>query len=174
MAAHQAPPSLGFSRQEHWSRLLFPSPMHETEKWNWSHSVMSDPQQPHGLQPSRLLYPWDFPGKSTGVRCHCLLQFFFPCSLKYTLTIFNPISQRNDSHLGLKDSWGTEPILSSWPWPSWASRAHLAQCINMETPQISWMNDLASTGNVSFCSINTKLLYWDVLQHSIYGHYSDL
>ena len=28
----------------------------------------------HGLQPSRLLRPWDFPGKSTGVGCHCLLQ----------------------------------------------------------------------------------------------------
>ena len=26
---------------------------------------MSDPQRPHGLQPSRLLHPWDFPGKST-------------------------------------------------------------------------------------------------------------
>ena len=25
-AAHQAPPSLGFSRQEHWSGLPFPSP----------------------------------------------------------------------------------------------------------------------------------------------------
>ena len=32
MAAHQAPPSLGFSRQEHWSALPFPSPMHESEK----------------------------------------------------------------------------------------------------------------------------------------------
>ena len=32
MAAHQAPPSLGFSRQEHWSGLPFPSPMHESEK----------------------------------------------------------------------------------------------------------------------------------------------
>ena len=31
MAAHQAPPSLGFSRQEHWSELPFPSPMHESE-----------------------------------------------------------------------------------------------------------------------------------------------
>jgi len=29
---HQAPPSLGFSRQEHWSRFPFPSPMHESEK----------------------------------------------------------------------------------------------------------------------------------------------
>ena len=41
-AAHQAPPSLGFSRQEHWSGLPFPSPMHESEKRKWSHSVMSD------------------------------------------------------------------------------------------------------------------------------------
>ena len=32
MAAHQAPPSLGFSRQEDWSGLPFPSPMHESEK----------------------------------------------------------------------------------------------------------------------------------------------
>ena len=31
MAAHQSPPSLGFSRQEHWSGLPFPSPMHESE-----------------------------------------------------------------------------------------------------------------------------------------------
>ena len=31
MAAHQAPPSLGFFKQEHWSGLPFPSPMHESE-----------------------------------------------------------------------------------------------------------------------------------------------
>ena len=31
-AAHQAPPSLGFSRQEHWSGLPSPSPMNESEK----------------------------------------------------------------------------------------------------------------------------------------------
>ena len=31
-AAHQAAPSLGFSRQEHWSGLPLPSPMHESEK----------------------------------------------------------------------------------------------------------------------------------------------
>ena len=71
-AAHHAPPSLGLSRKEHWSGLPFPSPMQESEKWKWSHSVVSDPQQPHGLQPTRLLRLWDFPGKSTGVGCHCI------------------------------------------------------------------------------------------------------
>ena len=34
-------------------------------------SVVSDSSRPHGLQPTRLLRPWDFPGKSTGVGCHC-------------------------------------------------------------------------------------------------------
>ena len=31
-AAHQAPPFMGFSRQEHWSGLPFPSPVNESEK----------------------------------------------------------------------------------------------------------------------------------------------
>ena len=80
--SHQAPPSLGFSRQEHWNGLPFPSPMQESEKWKWSHSVVSDSVRPHGLQPTRLLHPWDFPGKSTGVGCYCLLQNLSSDSLK--------------------------------------------------------------------------------------------
>ena len=85
MAAHQAPLSLGFSRQEHWSGLPFPSPMQESEKWKWSHSVVSNSWQPHGLQPTRLLCPWDFPGKSTGVGCHCLPQIHRYYQLMETL-----------------------------------------------------------------------------------------
>ena len=54
--AHQAPPSMGFSRQEYWSGVPFPSPMHESENWKWNCSVMSDPQRPHGLQPTSLFY----------------------------------------------------------------------------------------------------------------------
>ena len=37
-------------------------------------SVVSDSLRPHRRQPTRLLRPWDFPGKSTGVGCHCLLR----------------------------------------------------------------------------------------------------
>ena len=43
--------------------------------WKWSHSIVSDSQWSHGLQPTRLLHPWNFPGKSTGVGCHCLLRW---------------------------------------------------------------------------------------------------
>ena len=41
-AAYQASLALGFSRQEHWSGLPFPSPMHESGMWKWSCSVVSD------------------------------------------------------------------------------------------------------------------------------------
>ena len=44
--------------------------MYEGEKWKWSRSVVSNSSRSHGLQPTRLLHPWDFPGKSTGVGCH--------------------------------------------------------------------------------------------------------
>ena len=72
MEAHQAPPSLGFSRQEHWSGchflLQYMKVKRESEV---AQSCLT--HWPHGLQPTRLLRPWDFPGKSTGVGCHCLL-----------------------------------------------------------------------------------------------------
>ena len=42
-----------------------------------SHSVRTNCLQPHGLQPSRLLCPWNSPGKNTGVGCHFLLQGVF-------------------------------------------------------------------------------------------------
>ena len=43
-----------------------------------SRSVVPDSLRPHGLQSTRLLCPWDFPDKDTGVGCHFLLQGIFP------------------------------------------------------------------------------------------------
>ena len=49
--------------------------------------VVSHSLRPYGLQPARLLCPWDSPGKNTGVGCHALLQRIFltqgsnPCLL---------------------------------------------------------------------------------------------
>ena len=54
-------------------------------------SVVSNSLQPFGLQPTRLLCPWDSPGKNTGMRCHFLLQGIFltqglnPCLLHLLL-----------------------------------------------------------------------------------------
>ena len=57
-------------------------------KWKWSHLVVSEPQRrPHGLWPSRLLCPWDFPDKSTGVGCHCLLQNMWANISKHILQL---------------------------------------------------------------------------------------
>ena len=61
MAAQQAPPSLGFSRQEHWSGLPFPSPMRESEVTQ-SCPTLSDPMDcslpgssVHGIFQARVL-----------------------------------------------------------------------------------------------------------------------
>ena len=68
------------SPSENTSGLPLPSPMHESEKWKGSRSVVSNSSRPHGLQPTRLLCPWDFPGKSTGAGCHCFLVRCFNCA----------------------------------------------------------------------------------------------
>ena len=65
--------------------------MHESEKWKRSHSVVSDSSRPPGLQPTRLLHPWDFPGKSTGVGCHCLLHPLPPTNQKNAHSQSHPL-----------------------------------------------------------------------------------
>ena len=72
--AHQAPLSVGFSTQEYWSGLSFPSPY---VNYAAAASFQSCPtlcNQPHRRQPTRLPHPRDSPGKNTGVDCHFLLQ----------------------------------------------------------------------------------------------------
>ena len=49
--------------------------------------------RPHRQQPTRFLHPWDFPGKSTGVGCHCLLHPDFETAL----TPLNPGASTNQT-----------------------------------------------------------------------------
>jgi len=74
--------------------------MHESEKWKGSHSVVSDSSQPHGLQHTRLLCPWDLPGKSTGVGCHRLLQLH-PYGMTNTIYLWTPAIQCSPTTWGL-------------------------------------------------------------------------
>ena len=91
-------PGILQARTLEWVVIFFSN--HESEKWKWSRSVVSDSSWPHGPKPTRLLRPWDLPGKSTGVGCLCLLHlfyvtcFFFP---SWTMSIF-PF-QHVSSHL---------------------------------------------------------------------------
>jgi len=95
---HQVPWSMGFSRQEYCSGLPCPPPgdrpnpgVEPTSLTSpslagrffttsatyipcWVTSVVSDSVPPHRWQPTRLCRPWDSPGKTTGVGCHCLLN----------------------------------------------------------------------------------------------------
>ena len=54
--------------------MVFPVVVYGCE---WSHSVMSNSLRPRGMQPTKLLNPWDSLGKNTGVDCHFLLQGTF-------------------------------------------------------------------------------------------------
>ena len=106
--ARQAAPSMGFSRQEHWSGWPFPSPGALPDPGIEPMSPTSPasageflPRGPWGsrdkelvlvlsrfrscrtlcetlCEPSSLLCPWDSPGKTTGVGCQFLLLGTFP------------------------------------------------------------------------------------------------
>ena len=55
---------------------VFSECLKETE--SVSHSVMTNSLQSRGVEPTRLLCPWNSPGKNTGVGGHFLLQGIFP------------------------------------------------------------------------------------------------
>ena len=86
------------------------SAMHETEKWKWSRSVVSNSSWPHGLQPTRLLRPWDFPGKSTGMGCHCLLHLSCLFFLKFRKRV---LSQVHFCPLGVK-GFSYQAVFGCW------------------------------------------------------------
>ena len=65
-------------------------------------SVMSYSLQPHGLYPARLLCPWDFPGKNTGMGCQFLLQGIF-------------LTQGPNPHLLCLLHWKVDSLLLSYP-----------------------------------------------------------
>ena len=79
-----------------------------------SRSVVYDSLQPHGLQPTRLLCPRNFPGKNTGVGCHAFLQGIF-------------LTQGSNPHLLLLLHWQADSlplshlVSSTWPLKSFNS-----------------------------------------------------
>ena len=91
-ASYQAPPSMGFSRQEYWSGV----PLHSPE----SRLVMSNSLQLYGLYS-----PWNSPGQNIGVSSHSLLREIFPTQ-----------DQTQVSHIagGFFTSWATREAQEYW------------------------------------------------------------
>ena len=79
-------------------------------KWKWkcNHSVILDSLWPHGLQPARLLCPWNFPGKNTGEGCCFLLLWIFPTQgsnlgLPHCRQIIYHVSHKGSPFLSLEE-----------------------------------------------------------------------
>ena len=78
-----AVPGIFQARTLEWVAISFSKDRQSaSQNPNRGRSVVSDSVRPHRRQPTRLLCPWDFPGKSTGVGCHCLLQRQTECISK--------------------------------------------------------------------------------------------
>ena len=114
--------------------------------WKWKVKRKSLSWRPHGLQPTRLLRPWDFLGKNTGVGCHCLLwnsatfaikiwqKLWESCANDWSLknntlkcqSFFSPLST-----LSMTDSYIKHDWLICWlrnqPWPRILIR-HTGDC----------------------------------------------
>ena len=73
-------PGILQARTPEWVAISF------SNAWKWKVKVkslsLSDSLWPHGLQPTRLLRPWDSPGKSAGVGCHCRLLLNYSDSIQ--------------------------------------------------------------------------------------------
>ena len=112
---------LGFSRQEYWSGLPFLAPgdlsnlgIELRSPALQADSLLSElPGSPyikasaqslshvwllsHGLQPARLLHPWCFPGKNTGVGCHFLLQYKGLSSVQFSHSVMSDSLRPHES-----------------------------------------------------------------------------
>ncbi|CAI9160400.1 unnamed protein product [Rangifer tarandus platyrhynchus] len=110
---------------------------------------MSDSVGPHRLQPTRLLHPWDSPGKNTGVGCHFLLQCLKVKSesevVQSCLTFSDPMdcSLPGSSVHGIFQARVLEWVAIAFPtivWPQVNSREGTQLHPSIE----NWITDLLS------------------------------
>ena len=86
---------------------------------NVSPSIISNSLLPYGLYPARLLCPWDFPGKNSGVGCHSLLQ---ASSFRIFLLVWNVMSsificEKETYRLLCSAAMGTRPFSNGFLMP---------------------------------------------------------
>ena len=118
--------SLGFSRQEHWSGLPFPSPMHKSEKWKWSCSVVSDSSDPMDCS---------LPGSSVH-------GIFYAKVLEWGAIAFSGLQTWN--------------LIKPWSWVSnllsyTSSGRNKSSCMSQTNPLIQSGKDLPSLRRLQKC-----------------------
>ena len=89
--------------------------------------------RPHGLQPSRLLCPWDFPGRNTGVGYHSLLQGIFPTqglNLGFPRLLHWQAGSLPLCHLGRPPLVGMSLSKTTWAPPEPALVIHIHTAIS--------------------------------------------
>ena len=138
--------------------------MHESEKWKWSRSVVSDSPRSHGLQPTRLLHPWDFPGKSTGVGCHCLLLTYVAAATAKLLqscpTLCDPIdcSPLSSPVPGILQArtleWVANSFSNAWKW-----KVKVKSLSRVRLPVIPWTAAYQAPPSMGFSRQEYTLLY---------------
>ena len=136
--------------------------MHESEKWKSSCSVASNSLWPHGLQPTRLLHLWYFPGKSTGVRCLCLLLCIWKTQQwpqDWKRSVFIPIPKKGNakessnyctiilisyaSKVILKILWVRFPEYMNWECPDVQAGFRKGRWTRDQIANIRWIMEKA-------------------------------
>ena len=112
---------------------------------------MADSLQPHELQPVRVLYPWDSPGKNTGEGCQSFLQGIFPTQ------------GSNPGLLHCADSLASEPAgkpiqslsnvqLSETPWTA-AHQASLSFTISQSLFRLMFIESVMPSNHLILCPL---------------------
>ena len=121
-------PGILQARTLEWVAISF------SNAWKWKvKSCLT--QRPHGLQPTRLLCPWDFPGKSTGVGCHCLLR---KKTYKWLINTW-----KDAQHCSLlekcksKPQWGVISHQSEWPSSKTLQTINVEEGVEKREPSYS-------------------------------------
>ena len=118
--------------------------------WVWSRSVVSDSLWPHGPEPTRLLCPWNFSGKSSGVGCHFLLQGI---SQPKDQTWVSPIAGRRFT------IWATREAHSTWQM-NLGDRLTDIQMLTLYSCIVSWKFQSILQPGILFLPISSMRLFF--------------
>ena len=186
MAAHQAPPSLGFSRQEHWSGLPFPSPMNESEKWKvkvkslsrvrpsatpWTAAYQAPPSMGFSRQEYWSWVPLPSLRNSLSHRQNraVVTRFLFPCFTFMTFYLYVIIALKLRPVTKPETSWQACQwwFLKSCPQPHSSSTGLFVRNADIQAPT----QTIKSKGRInSLCLIKPPggSMYTKVLEPLVY------